>query len=262
MFDISKKILSPSEYKIIKFLALNGPLNRWEIHKGTKINYQTVHSAVERLLQKRVFINVFNVDKAWTDLDKPSYSATFVGKLAVMAALENDDELNLIATSEPRQFFILEEWEYICRNNLARDYVLSIIRTRFLDLLQVYDFENPLDLFYHSKELEYAHTLIKNVIRTSVTAFYFILVRSILWDGYPHGGVPRLIDYGDKHDSDIFKFFMDNPQIKEQMKIVLLLLENESNNINSTIWQIRRRTGNKEFSRDFIMSFSGETYLR
>ena len=204
-----KDILLSSEYKIIKFLALNGPSNRWEISESEKtdIKYATVYSAVKRLFEN-FFIDIFDVGKARTGFDKPSYFVTFIGKLAAMATLENeDDDLDLIATSEPRQFLILQEWEYICRSAVARNYVLSIIRTKFLDLLRTWNFKTW-DIQYKPSALG---------------SFRFFMLRSILWDGYPRGGVPRLID-----GVEVLEFFMGNPQIREGMKQVLIVLEDEA----------------------------------
>lgn len=218
-------LLLPSEYKIIKFLALNGPSNRYEISKDkeTNIKYQTVYSAIKRLHEKGCFIDIFHVDKARTDFDKPSYFATFIGKLAVMAMSENEDAvLDLIATSEPRQFLILEEWEYICQSTEARNYVLSIIRTRFLDLVRSYDFK--------TWEIQDKPS--------ALGSFRYFLLRSILWDGYPRGGVPRLIDR-----VEILEFFMGNPQIRERMKQVLIVLEDEARMVNEDIWYVRREYG-------------------
>ncbi len=216
-------ILLSSEYKIIKFLALNGPSNRWEIHKGTKIKYQTVYSAVKRLHEKGWFIDISDVGKARTKFDKPSYFANFIGKLAVMALSENDDTvLDLIATSEPRQFLILEEWEYICQNKVARNYVLSIIRTRFLDLLRTWNFK--------TWEIQDKPS--------ALGSFRYFLLRSILWDGYPRGGVPRLIDR-----VELLEFFMGNLQIRERMKQVLIVLEDEARMVNEDIWYVRREYG-------------------
>ena len=211
-------ILTSSEYKIIKFLALNGPSNRYEIEKGIqKMKYATVHSAVKRLLEK-LFIDIFDIKKARTGLPKPSYFATFIGKLAAMATLENeDDDLDLIATSEPRQLLILQEWEYICRYDLARKYVLSIIRTKFLDLVRIYDFK--------TWEIQYK--------KTALGIFRAVLLRNILWDGYR----------AHMEKSEIVKFFMGNPQIREEIDDILLGVEDEARIIIEDIREVRREYG-------------------
>ena len=225
-FDILNDILRSSEYEIIKFLALNGPSNRWEISEGTKIKYQTVYSAIKRLLGN-FFIDIFDVEKARTGLDKPSYFVTFIGKLVAMAMSEKDDDvLDLIATSEPRQFssfLILDEWEYICRSTVARKYVLSLIRRKFLDLLRS---DNIND-------------------RRFIRKYRSPLLRSILWDGYPRRGVPRLNEYGRAHGSEILQFFMGNPQIRERIEQLLLELEAEAQNVNKEIRKVRREYGLK-----------------
>jgi len=230
--------LSSSEQKIIKFLALNGPSNRWKIHKGTDLHYQTVYSAIKQLLQKRLFIGIFDVEKARTDFDKPSYFATFVGKLAVMATLENDDDdLDLIATSErigrPR-FLIFDEWEYICQNNLARSYVLSIIRTALLDILRTWSFEMLDEVEEIQKE---------SANETSVLVIGYSLIGKMLWYGYPEGKVESLIDYGRTHDSNILHFFMDNPQIREQMKRNLIVVEAKARGEIKMIEKVRQKYG-------------------
>ena len=156
-------------------------------------------------------------------MDKPLYFVTFIGKLAAMAMTENEDDvLDLIATSKPRQFLILEEWDYICQNNLARNYVLSIIRTRFLDLLRTWDFKT-----WEIQDKQ-----------SALGTFRASLLRSILWDGYPRGGVPRLMER-----SDILKFFMGNPQIRERIEQLLLVLEDEARMVNEEIWDVRRDYG-------------------
>lgn len=216
-----KKTLHSSEYEIIKFLALNGPSNRWAIHKGTDINYQTVHSAIKRLL-KNFFIDIFDVEKARTDLDKPLYFVTFIGKLAAMAMSENEDSvLDLIATSEPRQFIILKEWEYICRSNLARNYVLSIIRTQFLDLIRSYNRE-----FVN--------------LQSAIGVCTYVLTRSIFWDGYRLGGVERPLEI-----DGLFQFFINNPQIRERVEQTLIIMEAEAYQLNQEIWEVRRKYGLK-----------------
>ena len=145
-----------------------------------------------------------------------------------MAMLENEDYvLDLIATSEPRQFFsflILEEWEYICRSNVTRNYVLSIIRTRFLDLLRTWDFK--------TWEIQYK--------QSALDIFRHILLRSFLWDGYPLGGVPRLMER-----SNVLQFFMGNPQIRERIEQLLLVLEDEARMVNEEIWGVRGEYGLK-----------------
>lgn len=231
-FDISKNILLPSEQKIIKFLALNGPSTRWGIHKGTKIKYQTVHSAMKRLLQKRLFIAIYDVEKARTGFDKPLYFATFVGKLAVMATLENeDDDLDLIATSEPSErarFLIFEEWKYICQSNLARNYVLSIIRTALLDILRTWSFD----------KLDEAQIQKESANETSIIIIGYSLIGKMLWEGYPSGGVPKLTER-----YDIFQFFMGNPKLREQIEAILLRVEDVARIIIEEIFGIRRDYG-------------------
>lgn len=216
-----KDILISSEYKIIKFLALNGPSNRWEISERADIEYSTVHSAVKRLLEK-LFIAVFDVDKARTGLDKPSYFATYVGKLAVMATLENDDDddLDLIATSEPSgcaRFLILDEWEYICKSNLARNYVLSIIRTRFLDLLRKWDFKTWDIQDYPG----------------ALSIFRAVLLEIILWDGYR----------AHMEKSEILKFFMGNPKLRERIDDIILRVEDDARIVIEDIREVRREYG-------------------
>jgi len=218
-----KDILLSSEYEIIKFLALNGPSNRYEISKGTKIKYQTVYSAVKRLL-KKLFIDVFDVGKARTNFDKPSYFITFIGKLAAMAITENNDDiLDLIATSEPRQFYsflILDEWEYICQSKVARDYVLSIIRTKFFDLLRIWDFKR----WTHARN------------------YRPLLLQSVLWEGFPPS-IPRLNEYRRKPRSEILQFFMDNPRFRERIKSILLSKKHEAERINEEVEEVRRIYG-------------------
>ena len=163
-----------------------------------------------------------------------------------MAILENDDDvLDLIATSEPGQFLILEEWEYICRSTVARNYVLSIIRTRFLDLLRTWDFEIPISHELTLKTLEETQTWPKKVNKYSLNIFRFVLLRSFLWDGYPRGGVPRPIDYGREHGIDILQFFVDNPQLREQMKEILLWIDGNARVENKIIGKVRRKMGLK-----------------
>lgn len=209
--------MRPSEYKIIKFLALNGPSNRWEIHKGTDVHYQTVYSAIKRLLEN-CFVDIFDVEKARTDLDKPLYFATYIGKLAAMAMSENEDDiLDLIATSEPRQFLILEEWEHICRSTVARNYVLSIIRTKFLELVRIYDFK--------TWEIMYK--------KTALGMFRLRLLRSILWDGYR----------AHMEDIEILEFFMGNSKIRERIDDILLKVENEARAVIEDVWLVRQEYG-------------------
>ncbi len=226
-FDI---LLPSSEYKIIKFLALNGPSNRWEIHNGIKIKYPTVYSAVKRLLEK-FFIDIFDVGKARTGFDKPSYFATYIGKLVAMATLENEDaDLDLIATSEPRQFLILEQWEYIRQSKEARNYVLSIIKTSFLDLLRTLDVKT---WKIHGKP-------------TALNIFRYELLRIILWDGNTGGGVPKSIDR-----DELIQFFMDNPKLREGIKEILLIVEDEAIMILEDIGAVSRDYG-LEMKSDFI----------
>ena len=147
-----------------------------------------------------------------------------------MAMLENDDDdLDLIATSEPRQFFsflILEEWEYICQSNVTRNYVLSIIRTKFLDLLRTWDFKR----WYRARN------------------YRSLLLRSILWEGYPPY-VRRLNEHGRAHGSEILQFFMDNPKLREEMKGILLVLESQARMVNEEIGEVRRKYGLERIAR-------------
>ena len=140
-----------------------------------------------------------------------------------MAMSENDD-VDLIANSEPRQFYsflILEEWEYICQSKVTRNYVLTLIRSKFLDLLRTWDFKS----WTHSR------------------IYRSLLLRSILWEGYPRRGVPRLNEYGRPNGSEILQFFMDNPKLREKMKGILRGLEYEARRNNKEIEEIRQKYG-------------------
>jgi len=100
---------------------------------------------------------------------------------------------------------------------LARNYVLSIIRTRFLDLLRTWDLET-----WEIQDKQ-----------SALDIFRPVLLRSILWDGY-RARAER---------SDILKFFMDNPQIRERIEHILLVLEDEARMVNEEIWDVRRDYG-------------------
>ena len=185
-----RKILTSSESEIIKFLVFNYPSDRWAIHKITKIEYQTIHSAIKRLTEK-FYIGIYKTETARNTLNRHYYFVTWIGKLASMVMTENEEGvLDLIATSEPRQFIILREWKYICKNRLARDYILSLLRTQFSDLMRNWN--------WSILNLESAKAVCEHV-----------LLRSIFWDGYRLGGVEDPLKV-----EGLFQFLLANPAIR------------------------------------------------
>jgi len=217
-----RKILTFCESEIIKFLVFNGPSNKWEISEGTDISYQTVYSAVERLI-KKFYIGIYKTETARNKLRKHYYFVTFIGKLITMAMTENDDDvLDLIATSEPRNFVILEEWEYISKNRLARDYILSILRTQFCDLM--------LNRSWPTLNLKTASETSK-----------YLLTRSIFYEGYRTGGVedPLKVD-------GLIQFFLANPAIREEMKKMLKVMEYEADQRLLKYSEVREICGFKD----------------
>ena len=139
-----------------------------------------------------------------------------------MAMSENEDSfLDLIATSEPRQFIILKEWEYICKNRVARNYVLSILRTQFSDL--TLNWNRP------GLNLESAKAVCK-----------YVLLRSLFWDGYNLGGVksPLRID-------GLFQFFVNNPQLRESVEQTLIVIKSEAYQRSEYIREVSRKYGLK-----------------
>jgi len=223
-----RKILTFSESKIIKFLVLNGPSTRWAIHKGTKIEYQTVYSVVERLI-KKFYIGIYKTETARNKLRKNYYFVTFIGKLVAMAVTDNEEGvLDLIATSEPRNFVILEEWEYISKNRLARDYILSILRTQFCDLM--------LNRSWPTLNLKSASEISK-----------YLLTRSVFYEGYRLGGVEDPLKV-----EGLVQFFIDNPAIREEMIKMLKVMEYEANQRLVKYSKVREICG---FKDDLAESF-------
>jgi len=208
----------------MKFLVFKYPSNRYAISEGLSegsedFAYQTVSSAVKRLSEK-FYIGSSKTETARNTLKKHYYFVTWIGKLAIMSMLENEDcVLDSIATSEPRGFIILREWEYVCKNRLARDYILSILRTQFTDLIRSWN-RSILNLESAKSVCEY------------------VLLRSIFWDGYRLGGVkdPSKVE-------GLIQFFLANPVIRSEMEKMLGIMESETNQRLINYREIREQYG-------------------
>lgn len=64
-----------SQIRILGFLAINGPTNKYQIEKGTDLNHATVHKNV-RILKARRYIEDVEREKARTGLPKITWDLT------------------------------------------------------------------------------------------------------------------------------------------------------------------------------------------
>lgn len=136
-----KSWTTKGERSILRFLALNGKANRYEIKKGLErakeigeaekdLTYQGIHSSMKKLIKNNL-IRIVDESHAKSGGKKRIYALSILGLFTIIGlsnASLTQEKMNKIIENNKNKYFVFNEWNEISRNPEIKNHIINEIR--------------------------------------------------------------------------------------------------------------------------------------
>ena len=167
--------LKQNQEEILEILALNKRAHQSELEKGTSRGYRTVRRNINSLEKWGLIEHIEKVIEKPQPGKTPKYwKITSLGLSVAFSIVGKDlDKLKEIVETHKNEFQFFKEWDYICRNERTKNFVVEGILKWSKDMkmfIRLVTLGDPEDLNIFGKTTQKRHYSQKQVI-----AYYVLL---------------------------------------------------------------------------------------